>query len=251
LGGNGHNTAFLFGYLYVMIVGLHYIIKKTQWWWLSIFATISGLLWVCATLFWYSYHDGLWLGLFLMGLCCINIATSKQIFSQNIQDTFTLKDILKPTALLNYISLTSSVILMGVVVNVSGFGILEWGLFGLLALATIGLAYFNDRLYGFAPWVSFVTLFILFLKLSPNTPEVYFLTMFFFASIYTLSSCVCLFGSRIPVLWACLAGINSVGFFQNTRHRYIGTYSTCLGFSCIVPWFWGNLYDNKNKRERF
>jgi hypothetical protein len=186
LGGGGHNTAFLFGYLYLMIAGVHYLVKQYQQWWLSVLATGFGLLWVCVWLTLYRHNDGLWLGLFLIGLCIINVINSKKHFINDTEQSFCLKNILKPASLLNYITLVFSMIIMGFVVNISGFGILEWGLLSLLALGTIGLAYFDERLYGFAPWVSWGTIFVLLLSVSVYNPVIYFLTVLGFGLIYAL-----------------------------------------------------------------
>ncbi len=55
----------------------------------------------------------------------------------------------KPSSVLNYLGLGGAIVLMGIVTSQAGFGIPDWSLFGLLAIGSIPLAYFNDKLYGF------------------------------------------------------------------------------------------------------
>ncbi len=236
LGGNGHSTALLFGYLFLIIGGLNYLVKKTQWWWLSLGATFASLLWVIIWLTLYQHGDGLWLGLFLMGICTINITNSKQYFAQNIHNSLTVNDILKPTSLLNYISLFGSIILMGFVVHISEFGILEWSLLWLLTLATIGLGYFNNKLYGFSPFVSLCAVLMLLLELYPDNYFVYFSILIVFAMTYILSGSLLIFQSKIPTLWACLAGIASLAFYL------LGFFKTqSVNILINTPFIWGIL----------
>ena len=55
---------------------------------------------------------------------------------------------------LNYLTMGGAILLMSLVAAKSHFGEIEWVLFGFLAAGGIVLSYYNEKLYGFVPWVS-------------------------------------------------------------------------------------------------
>ena len=142
---DGGNAFASFIYLYFTASGLLIVVRKTKWWWLSIPTIAASLLWVIVWLL-FSYHpgDSIWLSLFLVGISATIVVSSRQQYEEDGGGT--LGGIFKLTSNLNYIGLGGTLILMGVIAGRARFGFMEWGLFGLLALGGIGLAYFNDKL---------------------------------------------------------------------------------------------------------
>lgn len=230
----GGGTAFsLFIYLYFTASGLLIVVRKTDWWWLSIPTIAASILWVIVWLF-SSYHpgDSIWLGLFLLGISATIVISSRQQYEEDGGGTSA--GVFKLTSILNYIGLGGALIVMGVIAEKTGLGFMEWGLFGLLAAGGLGLAYFNDKLYGFVPWISMaVTAVILFTWKAPDHAQ-FALTLAIFAIAYTGCGYHLMFRARLPILWAGLAGATSLSYYSIALFKL--RFFTLLSG---IPFFWG------------
>jgi len=204
LNAGSENIPFLFLYLYFTTSGLLITIRKKSWWWLSIPTITISLLWVLGTLFSSSYNnsDNIWLGLFLTG-----ISTTVFILRKEENNNNTISSIL------NYISFGGSLLIMGMITNISGFDLMEWSLFGLLTIGGILLAYVNNKIYGFIPWISMLTniIMIYFWKESDSTTTL--MTIIIFALIYTISSYSFIWRSKTPIFWAKILGASLLLYY--------------------------------------
>lgn len=227
----------LFIYLYMVMLGLFIIIKKRQWWFLAFPLLIGAMLWVIFWLFFcYVPGDSLWLGLFLVAVSATYIVTSKQQFDQNNQDA---TKHFKQSVLLNYLTLGSAAVMMGIVGFKGGFGVQEWSLFGLLAAGGIIMAYFNQKLYGFVPWLLMIVNAVMLLSWNNPVALNFMTTTMIFALMYSCSGYYCLWRAVNPVSWAGLAGVSSVLYFLIAYYQLNKTSLFILTFS--HPWQWGSI----------
>ncbi len=228
----GGGSAFtLFVYLYFTASGLLIVARKAKLWWLSLPTIALSFLWV---LFWlfssYTPADSLYLGLFLVAIAATIVITSRQNDTKESASTpsFSL------TSILNYIGLGGALGMMGLIAAKSGFGFMEFGLFGLLAVGGVGLAYFNSALYGFIPLLS-MAVNIAMLFAWGTADHVFFCQiMIVFAAIFIGSGYVFMFKSRKPLLWAGLAGGSSIAYYLLAYYKL---HNTALFAS--IPLFWG------------
>ena len=222
----------LFLYLYFVYSGLMIVISRRDWWALSLPATGGVFLWVVIWLASnFTKTDAIWLGMFLAAVSATIVVSSRQGEDKEPADAEERQPL---TSLLHYMGLGGAVILMGVVAKVAAFGFIEWSLFGFLAVGGIGLAYFNDRLYGFLPWVSMaVTVAMLYAWEAPDN-HTFAGTLLVFASLYAGAGYALMWRTRLPLLWAGLTTATSIGFYLlaylKLRHTEITDAS---------PFFWG------------
>lgn len=236
------NAQFLFVYLYFVLAGLFTVIRKKNWWFMSIPIVLAAFAWV---FFWletsYSPHDSLWLGLFLIAMSATIVFHSKKAMEEHIigkPESFQLFSVL------NYLSMGGAVLLMSVVAAKSNFGEMEWGLFGFLAAGGIVLSYYNQAIYGFIPWVSIIMNFLMLLAWKESDPTVLGSTILSFALLYTVSSYWLMWRALKPLSWAMLGAISSLTFYVLAYakfHNWVGG-----GFPISQTWyteahFWGML----------
>lgn len=232
--GSG-NILGLFIYLYFTASGLLIVIRKTQWWWLSIPTIIASFLWVLAWLFdRYTAGDSIYLGLFLVAIAATIVISSRRQYEDDIENKPEGRS--KLSSILNYIGLGGTLMIMGLIGAEANFGGLEWGLFALLAIAGIGLAYFNDKLYGFVPWISMAVNAVMIVGWHTKEPYDMGLTILTFSFIYIASGYILMFMSRRPIIWGSLAGITSVSYYLMA---YAKLHKTSL--LADIPFFWGGL----------
>lgn len=212
VGSHDPSTPLLFLYLYFVFSGLMIVIKRRNWWVLSVPTLIGAFLWVMAWTFGRDFvpSDGIWLGLFLLAVSGTLVVSSRRRFEEEaagIGDVFTL------TSALNYVGLGGATMLMGLIASKAGFGFMEWGLFGLLAVGGIGLAWFNDRLYGFVPWLAMaVSAVMLFVWHTPDS-NAFSLTLGIFAAIYMMAGYGLMWRARWPLAWGGLAAATALGYY--------------------------------------
>jgi len=210
VGSSEPNAPMLFTYLYAVLVGLFVLIRRKNWWLLSIPAVISAFLWVALWLVTsFKPEDGIWLSLFLIAVATIVITQSKKAIEEGKADLTTAFYL--PTVL-NYITISGALTLMGVTVFKSHFDMMEWGLFGLLAAGSLALSYFNEKLYGLAPWLSLATSAAMLIGWQ-GEPQSFALTLSAFALLYGLSGYLIMWRSSNPVSHAALVGASALGYF--------------------------------------
>ena len=213
LGSENPSALTLFMYLYCVFCGLMIVIRRRNWWALSLPTIIGAWLWVLGWIYGGNYtpSDSVWLALFLLAVSITMLVNSRDQHEQT--DGTVKEDPLKPASMLNYIGLGGAVMLMGIVTAEANFGLHEWVLFGLLALGGIGLAFFNDRLYFFVPWMSMaVNAVTIALWDTPQTKAL-LLTTSIFASIYIAAGYLIMWSARMPALWAGLTAATSLGYY--------------------------------------
>ncbi len=232
LSQGGGDAFSLFVYLYFTASGLMIVVRKTQWWWLSIPTILACLLWVIVWLFSrYTPGDSIWLGLFLFAISTTIIIGSRKSYQDQIdQDSH---NIFASTAILNYIGLAGSLLLMGIVAGKADFGYMEWALFGLLALGGIGLAFFDDKLYGFVPWISMSVNAVMLFYWHHSTNTEFTVILISFACVYMGSSYFLLWRAKLPLLWAGLLSTTALSYYLLAYYKLASKEFT------DIPLFWG------------
>lgn len=231
------NAFLLFLYLYIVLLGLFVIIRKQQWWSLAFPAVIGAMIWVIFWLFFcYVPGDSIWLGLFLVAVSATYILTSKQQFATNIKED---DKKFKLSSILNYLTLGSAALLMGLVGFKGGFGIQEWSLFGLLAAGGIVMAYFNQKLYGFVPWLLMIVNAVMLLSWNNPALNTFVITAIIFALLYTSSGYFSMWRAPNPVNWAGLVGAASVLYFLIAYYQLHKISIFTISFT--HSWVWGSI----------
>ena len=213
LGAESPSALTLFMYLYCVFGGLMIIIRRRNWWALSLPTIVGAWLWVLCWIYGgsYSQGDSVWLALFLLAVSATMLINSRSKLEEAAEAGSA--EALKPASLLNYIGLGGAVLLMGVVTAEANFGFHEWALFGLLAVGGIGLAYFNDRLYFFVPWMSMAVNAVTLALWDATQTKALLLTTGVFASIYMAAGYLIMWSSRTPSLWAGLTCATGIGYY--------------------------------------
>lgn len=199
-------------YLYFVLSGLMVVIRKEGWWPLSILALMGTFIWVCLWLFGNDFvpNTSIWIGLFLISISATIVALSH---SQYERDSRTHINFLTPSLLLNYLTCGGSLLFMGIIVLHGGFGWAEWGLFFLLSLGGITLAYFNQRLYGLVPLVSMAMNATILLLWQHYQTSDFVIPLMLFGTLYIASGYLLQLRSEKPLLWAVLTAATSISYY--------------------------------------
>ncbi|MBF0188065.1 MAG: DUF2339 domain-containing protein, partial [Magnetococcales bacterium] len=235
--GSG-STPFLFSYLYLVYFGMIHIFRRQQWWGLSMATTLLAMLWAVV---WVLNHvdaaEAVWVLLFLLG-------TSATVVMQMRQSEEPLAEIkgglvggkaFTPSIFMRF-SLGGNLLLMAVVVRVVAFGILEWGLFGCMAVGGMVLAWFDPRRYAFLPWLSLVATGMMLTVWNPVDDGVFALVLSAFALIHVGGGTLIFRRSHDPKNWALLLALSSLGFYVLA---WINLESSTVTME--IPLFWGAL----------
>lgn len=223
----------LFGYLYFILAGFMFVIRKQSWWILSIPTVIVSFSYVLIWLFGSHFvpSDSLYLGLFLLASSATIVLNSQKHYAH---ENTSFSDWKKIPKILDYLSLSSATILMGVIAVQSGLSIMEWGLFGLLALGVVALAFFNQKLYGLMPLISMAVNAVMFMIWDDYNPSIFALTISIFSVIYIASGYFSQSHSENPFIWSIVVALTSIGYYLisycHLHQNPIADY---------IPLFWG------------
>ena len=231
------------------------VIKQKRWWWLSLPAVLGAFLWV---IYWlaegFMPGDSIWVGLFLMAVSTTIVIGSRQ----DIEESTSLSVILwNKCNILNYLGLGGAVILMGIITAHSGFGYMEWALFGILALGGIAMAYIKNNIYGFVPWVLMaVNAVMLIVWHAPNIND-FGLILCIFAALYMGCSYLITWKSSEPSRWVGLSAATAIGYYLLAYfklHKFdadtdipvfftdtLSLYNDAPSYYTEIPFLWGSI----------
>jgi len=220
------NAPLLFAYLYLVFGGLSLLIRRQNWQWLAVPATVVAFAWVGL---WIgeglAFHDGAWLSLFLLG-----VAVTGVIAERGTPDTT------GPHVWLRYLAPTGSLVLMASVTYASHFGAFEWAMFALLSAGAIVLAWFDDETYVFVPWLALVANIAMLLGWQGADPLVLLGVIVAFASLFSASAQYLLSRSQNPVSWAGLCSASLLGYFVLAYDRLNETFQNSMGREADLFW---------------
>ncbi|MDD2325458.1 MAG: DUF2339 domain-containing protein [Alphaproteobacteria bacterium] len=233
---SGHpQAAPLFIYLYLLMAGLMTVIRRQNWWGLSLIATMLSFLWVGIWLFGghFTTGDATCLGLFLLAMAGTVSLASRHAYTQETKEA---PDQALPASLLNLLTLAGTCVMLGLVSTMSDFSPMTWGLLGLLGAGTMGLAFFDQPLYGKAPHVSASVILALLFLWHPHDPMLYGTVAASFAALFIAGGLVFLKRGPKPHLWGLLSAGAALSYYFVTYLR--------IGHSALFAddgHFWGGL----------
>lgn len=229
------STPILFSYLFLIFLGLSTVSRQRNWSLLTNFSLICCFIWFIYSLNLVALpNDRVWLGLFLLAISVVTFLQSDLIAKKEAMATTSC-----PTRSGNsfyYFSLAGSLILMAILTAKADYSLTEWILFAVLAFGSLGLAYYNDKLYGLTPWLTMAVNLVLLLNWRPDNQLAWLVTLLFFASILALTGYYLMWRRSQPLKWATLTASSS------TLH-FLLAYSRGLphAFATSTPLFWGVL----------
>lgn len=220
----------MLSYLYILFCVLMLVIRRNRWWILSLPLLIITLFWA---IFWtlkaIDTGDTLWLSIFLIAI------SSTAALSSWGKDNNANKLEFKLTTTVNYLGFLVAAILMGFISSNSGYSVSEWVLYGFLSLASIGIAFNNEKKCGFAPWLSMLVNASMLYSWTFHDPIPFILAITLFSCAYTLIAYGLIWASSSPLHWAGLASTSSLIYYL------VGYYKLQPYSLMIIPHFWGYL----------
>lgn len=208
------SAVMLFGYLYLVLAGLMAAIRRQGWWTLALLTVAASFVWV---LLWvmgahFVASDALWLALFLLAVTGTVFGLSNkdraETADEEAHDVFA-----RPVPLLNNAVAFGALVLFGIVISKSGYGLMEWGLFWLLSAATLAMAAFRFSAYRPLPWISLAMnglMLGLYYHIGIETSP---LILFAFALLYVIGAYVLQERGHQPFYWGAVALSALMGFF--------------------------------------
>jgi uncharacterized membrane protein len=191
------DTGLLFLYLYVLLLGMFYIVKKYNCWWLGTLAIIAAFSYfVFWTMNYSSLYQSTWLALFLIAL------TSTFIW-------FT-KNYAPPS--LRLLALGGAFILMSLVIAQNNFQLHDWGMLAILVVGSIALAAKSFEIYKYYPAIALFTV-ISMLCVALRIEHVLLIIVAFAFIFVTLSYCLMWFQRQGTVYWAVMASASNFAFY--------------------------------------
>ena len=124
------------------------------------------------------------------------VLNSKDQYQKENNPTFDLKS----PKLLNLLTLGGAILNMGIVASYAGLGFMEWSLFGLISIGGIGLAFFDQKLYGLVPWFSLMLTTIIILTWHSSESIEIAWVIGVFGSLYMVSGYLLQSRSKMPCL---------------------------------------------------
>lgn len=156
IGSEDPGTASLFAYLFILFAGSQWIFVRKGWWQLSLLSLAAAYLWVVGWLI-YGVPDG---AFYLLNIYILLVAGVTIV----VADSFKKLDSGEEAMVEAFKYLGLSTLLVGMVLGwvtswMADFGIWDWCFFGILASATIALAWMRGKEYQWAPVFSCVSIF--------------------------------------------------------------------------------------------
>lgn len=201
------NAPLLFGYLYLVFVGLSAVARGKNWWWLSVPATLVAFAWVALWLgSGAATHDAAWLSTFLLA-----IGITAVVIAPRRPEGETVS-VASPQTWARFVAPAGAIVLAGVVAYTANFGLFEWGMFGLFSLGAIGLAVFDGRTYVAVPWIAMAVNLAMLAGWNGEANDVAII-LTAFGLVFAASGQIFLSRSYQPLSWAGLSATATLAYF--------------------------------------
>lgn len=208
---NEPSAVILFTYLIVLFGGAMLLIRQQNWWDLALPALGASLGWAVIWIFGARFGDDqVTVALFLLALAGLTA-----FFNQGHRPKITSEILPKfdQRTAFGYLGLCGSTFVMAAALKTSDYGLVEWGAFALLALGGIVLAYIEDLLYRFVPWVSMLTAAALLLSWQSNDLILYSAILVGFAALFAVSGYRLFWRADKALTWGGLSATAAFGFY--------------------------------------
>jgi uncharacterized membrane protein len=221
----------LFSYLFILFYGLTTVAERKNWWIItsgSVLAIISMLLiWIFGRYF--VPFDSVILGFFIIAVSLTLVIKGQRAIESEPKGLWNF-GILKLT---NYLALSISAILMGLMISKSDFSLYSWLMYGIMTIGGLFLAKYKERDYSFISWILLaVNLTLLFLSNMPY--EFYIITIIISSIIFIGLSYYFMFRSENPINWVGIISVSAPLF-------YILAYIKLKHIESGIEMFWGYL----------
>ncbi len=231
IGSSDSNTPLLFIYLYVVLSGLLVVIRRNNWWGLSLLTVGGAYVWAASwLLFFYDAADAVWVSLFILGISLNSIlATARE------RSLTTRAPSNHPLVQFNYLTLAGGLFLLASIIAKTSFGALEFSLFGLLAAGSLYMAYRDNLHFKFAPYLSLIAAGLLLSMWDAPVNNFSFIVFIGFGLLYTIGGLALLRHSSNPVSGAVISGMSACGAFALAYLQLQGL-PQAYNFSHAIGW---------------
>lgn len=249
---NGSGDAVsLFSYLAMMNIAFMVIAHQKRNLWLSGLSLIFSSIWVGI---WTDklHHSGddIIITAFLMFL---SIGSLLSIYRQTKDHNLSF---------LNYGFLALPLALIFVTTDIEYIGAIEWGLFILMGALTMGLAYFDNRLYRFSPFISMAVIGTLFFLWQDYSLNSILIVTGLLLGVYTAIAYFFTIYASPVLLWTQIYLYSAIGLYLLSYYKLtsLGTnkddltfYYSLIGINvswCLVRFFKyirSRYYDDKDR----
>ncbi len=226
------STPLFFLYLYAVVASLLFVIRTKNWWMLSVPTLLAAFIWVGVWLFlgYRSPWDMHFLVLFLIAVNCTAIASFWRHEDRTHPDSIHNEYILAGS----YLAFGGPALLMCAIQVYTGFGLMEWGLLAILSIAGIVLAYFDQKTYGFVPYITMIFCAMITI-LAKNTDMITY-ALLAFGVLYCAMGYLIQWRAQNPLRWALLITSTSLTYYLIAYFRL--EYTADL---IKTPYFFGIL----------
>lgn len=194
----------LFGYLYFVLAGLMFVIRKQGWWHMGYLAVAGAFVWA---VYWllsgaFGGYDGIWLGLFLTAVCLTILGNPMRAPHPANTGNPVIKTAPRT---LQMAAFAGTLALMAVTLAQAHFGIMEWALFGFLSAGGMALAYFRATEYRAIPFATLALNILMLTLWHPVESGTFAVSLLCFASLYALGGHLLQWKAPRPFYWAALS----------------------------------------------
>ncbi len=233
------SAAILFAYLFVLSTGAMLLIRHQDWWDLALPTLGASLGWAVLVI---ATAQSASADLPIVGVYLLAIAALTAFFNQGGDESVMSKvfEGLNVRFAFGYLGLAGATLLIALVVAVSEFRSLEWGLSAIIALGGVYLAYIDDKKYRFLPWVALASNLLLLVVWDYNDLTVFSVTLVLFAALYAISGYALLWKADKAVTWSGLTATSVLGFYL-LGYIKLKRFPASPELAVDNPLFWGGL----------
>lgn len=202
----------LFAYLFVLVIGLYTTFRRLGWWVLGVPMALLAFAWIPIWVFGghFNAEDGIYMGLFILALTGLIWLPAARA---GINNPDTPADAAQEGPVqLHTVTAVAALGLMAFTVARCDYGVVEWGLFALLALGGMAMAYFRPAVFKTLPPVTMAVNIVMLGLWQKHSATAYAVMQAAFAALYLLPSLVAL--RRRPALsWGGLFSGAALAFY--------------------------------------
>ncbi len=231
VGQSEPNAMLMFGYLYMLFLGITETLKKNLRWAFSLTALVCSYAWV---IIWSELFlrpgDSVWISLFLVALSVTVFVRGHKTINHETTAPSNQKNGL---LLVNWLALGGTLFLALTLAAKSEFALTERLLIGALGAGSIILAAISEKLYGFTPLITMGVTFVSLVMWGVKDPWLFMCVWASYFTLYAGAGYGLLLRSTKPLVWVILVNVTVFAF---TLLGYVKLRNTP---SFNDPVYWG------------
>ena len=202
IGGESADTVSLFSYLFILFTGCQLIFAFRRWWLLNFLALLAAYLWVVFWLVRGVPDDAFFaLNLFILSVTVVMIAVVDTVLRQMTED----ESLPEGANYLGLAALSMGMVLSWVTVWNSGFEVVDWSLYGILAVAAIVLGWLREEEFRWAPVLAWLVTFGVLVSWEPPSVSTFWMMACGFTALFALAGNAAVLRKQGDVVWRLLA----------------------------------------------